>query len=147
MFAPIQDDTASPTQRQLDEHDSAQRRQRARGLAEWLLAHGVSLPDSGDAPRESWRCPRCGSETPGVTCIVCEECAASKPASAPDGLLPDTFIERAVQAALAQAERYVSKNAHPPMNAWPLSGPEARAVRDALNRVGSAPRGTPQEGK
>ena len=51
MFGPIEDDTASPTQRQLDEHDSAQRRQRADGLATWLIDNGVSLPDSGDAPR------------------------------------------------------------------------------------------------
>jgi hypothetical protein len=51
MFGPIEDDTASPTQRGRDEIDSAQRRQRADGLAEWLLARGVSLPDSGDAPR------------------------------------------------------------------------------------------------
>jgi hypothetical protein len=42
MFAPIEDDTASPTQREMDEHNSRQRRERAAGLADWLLSHGVT---------------------------------------------------------------------------------------------------------
>ena len=85
MFAPIRDDTASPTQRQLDEHDSVQRRQRANGLAEWLLAHGVSLPDAGDAPPNDgtvWDCTECGTNVTGPSspprCPHCGKPAMSR---------------------------------------------------------------------
>jgi len=55
MFAPIIDDTASPTQRQMDEHDTRQRQQRADGFAAWLVAHGVSLGaalEAGPSPQD-----------------------------------------------------------------------------------------------
>ena len=58
MFLLPEDDTASPTQRQMDEHDRAQRRQRADGLAKWLFEHGVggvsrALPEPTPAFREA----------------------------------------------------------------------------------------------
>lgn len=47
MFVAIYDDTASPTQQEMDERFTKQLQQRADELAEWLLARGVQY-----APRE-----------------------------------------------------------------------------------------------
>ena len=100
--------------------------------AEWLLAHGVLLPDSGDAPRLE-RCAACGVRHQGAPC-------APLPGSifAPDGLR--ARLERVADAALGFviAESAVGESA-PQYDALVKAVHLLGIARAAL---GSAPRGT-----
>jgi len=93
----------------------------------------VLLPDSGDAPRA--HAPDCSAVVfaPGAKGQGWEPACDCGATSAPDGLLPDTFIERAVQVALAQAEPNDD-------TAVMLSAFEASFIRRRA-ALGSAPRG------
>lgn len=114
MFAPIYDDTASPTQREMDEHDSNQRRQRADDLAAWLL-------------------PQLGAGAPAGPWENCHDCGARMMWSDPDASAPSWMCPRCVYYRMVRAEsdckrvgatERVERSADAPEGPWRPTGEE-----------------------